>query len=226
MAFLADLDLRPLPPAYTSDIAFDPIGFTFGEGPNPLEVVVVQSERRPTATNLRTAWTKRSAGRASPILVVALHADQSSVSICGPVVLPQTKKLPVYHDLEAEKAERICQSALEKPDRHAALNLLQETLPEVSDKILGVLNQGLLATHELEFGVVRRADWSESIRRSKPLRQERKRTLLSNLGYNIQSRTGNLWALSAADNPWRSLYSSIQAKMSTAAASALEPNAS
>ena len=95
--------------------------------------------------------------------------DRTKVSICGPVVLPQTNKLPVYHDLEAEKAERICQSALEKPDRHAALNLLQETLPEVSDKILGVLNQGLLATHELEYGVVRRADWSESIRRGKAL---------------------------------------------------------
>ena len=201
MAFLADLELRPLPSAYSSDIAFDPVGYTFGEGPNPLEVVVVQADRRPSAVNLRAAWTKRSAGRASPILVVALHADRTNVSICGPVVLPQTKKLSVYHDLEAEKAERICQSALDKPDRHAALTLIQETLPEVSDKILGVLNQGLLATHELEYGVVKRADWRESIHRAKPLRQQRKRTLLHNLGYNIQSRTGNLLALCDDDKP-------------------------
>ena len=169
MAFLADLDLRPLPSAYSSDIEFNPVGYTFGEGPNPLEVVVVQADRRPTATNLRAAWTKRSAGRASPILIVALHVDRANVSICGPVILPQTKKLPVYHDLEAEKTERICRSALDKPDRHAALNLLQDTLPEVSDRILGVLNQGLLATHELENGVVKRADWRESIRRGEAL---------------------------------------------------------
>ena len=201
MAFLADLELRSLPPAYSSDIAFKPVGFTFGEGPNPLEVVVVQADRRPTATNLQTAWTKRSGGRASPILIVALHADQTKVSICGPVVLPQTKKLPVYPPMEADKAGRICRSALQKADRHAALGFLQDTLPEVNDKILGVLNQGLLATHELEYGVVRRADWSESIRRSKPLRRERKRSLLQKLGFNIQRRTGNLWALSVADKP-------------------------
>ena len=199
MEFLADLDLLPLPPEQSTGIAFDPIGFTFGEGSNPLEVMVVQADRRPTATNLRSAWTKRSAGRASPILVVALHADQSNVSICGPAILPQTKKLPVYPPIEADKAERICRSALDKADRHAALGFLQNTLPEVSDKILGILNQGLLATHELEYGVVRRADWSESVRRSIPLRRERKRPLLQKLGFNIERRTGNLWALSTAD---------------------------
>ena len=199
MAFLADLDLRPLPPAYSSDIAFDPVGYTFGEGPNPLEVVVVQADRRPTATNLRAAWTKRSAGRASPILIVALHADQANVSICGPTIPPHTTKLPVYPPMDADKTERVCRSALAKPDRHAALNFLQETLPEVSDKILGVLNQGLLATHELENGVVQRTDWRESIRRSKPLRKQRKRPLLQKLGFNIERRTGNLWALMAAD---------------------------
>lgn len=200
MAFLADLDLRPLPPAYSSEIAFDPIGFTFGEGPNPLEVVVVQAARRPTATNLRAAWTKRSAGRASPVLIVALHADGTKVSICGPALHAQTRRLPVYPPMEADKAERICRSALEKSDRHAAFNFLQDTLPEVSDKILGVLNQGLLATHALEqISMQRRAQWRDSARRSKPLRRERKRTLLQKLGYNLQRRTGNLWALSAGD---------------------------
>ena len=198
MTFLADLDLRPLPLADSSDIAFDAIGITFGEGPNPLEVVVVQSERRPTATNLRTAWTKRSAGRASPILIVALQADQASASICGPAVLAQSKKIPVYPPIDVEKAERVCRSALAKPDRHAALNFLQETLPEVSDKILGVLNQGLLATHALEQVVVDRRDqWQGAVRRSKLLRRQRKRPLMQKLGFKTERRTGNLWALIA-----------------------------
>ena len=199
MAFLADMDLRPLPSAYSSNVAFDPIGFTFGAGPNPLEVVVVQADRRPTATSLRAAWRKRSAGRASPILIVALHTDPSRASICGPAELARTNRLPVYQDLDAEKAERICRSALSKPDRHAAQNFLQETLPEVSDKILGLLNQGLLATHELEYGVLRRPDWRESIGRSQPIRKQRKRTLLRSLGYHIERSSGNLWALRAAD---------------------------
>lgn len=200
MEFLADLDLRPLPSTYSSEIAFDPVGITFGAGPNPLEVVVVQADRRPTATKLRAAWTKRHVGRASPILIVALHADKTGASVCGPVVLPQTNRPRVYPPMAADKAERICRSALEKPDRHAALAFLQETLPEVSDKILGVLNQGLLATHALEQIVHDRRDqWQGAVRRSAPLRRERKRPLLQKLGYKIDRRTGNLWALSAAD---------------------------
>ncbi|MDE2636018.1 MAG: hypothetical protein OXI30_06600 [Chloroflexota bacterium] len=200
MAFLADLDLRPLPPAYSSEIAFDPIGLTFGAGPNPLEVLVLQADRRPTASKLRAAWTKRSAGRASPILVVALHAAGTKVSICGPVALPQTNKPPVYPPMAADKAERIGRSALEKADRHAALAFLLDTLPEARDKILGVLNQGLLATHALEQAALQRRDqWGEAVGHSKPIRQQRKRPLLQKLGFNIERRTGNLWALSAAD---------------------------
>ena len=125
MVFLSDLELRALPPAYSSEIEFDPIGITFGEGPNPLEVVVVQADRRPSRGRLETAWTKRSDGRVSPILVVALHPDKANVSICGPVASPQTNKLPVYPAMDADKAERICRSALEKADRHAAQTFLQ-----------------------------------------------------------------------------------------------------
>ena len=97
-------------------------------------------------------------------MIVALQADQASASICGPAVLAQSKKIPVYPPIDVEKAERVCRSALAKPDRHAALNFLQETLPEVSDKILGVLNQGLLATHALEQVVVDRRDqWQGAV---------------------------------------------------------------
>jgi len=200
MVFLSDLELRALPPAYSSEIEFDPIGITFGEGPNPLEVVVVQADRRPSGGRLQTAWTKRSDGRASPILVVALHPDQANVSICGPIAPAQTNKLPVYPPMAADKAERICRSALKRPDRHAALGFLQDTLPEASDKILGVLNQGLLATHALEQVALQRRDqWQEAVRKSKPIRQQRKRPLLQKLGFNIDRRPGNLLALSAAD---------------------------
>ena len=200
MEFLADLDLRELSSDYSSEIAFDPIGITFGEGSNPLEIVVVQADRRPTATNLRAAWIKRSGGRVSPILVVALHPDQTNVSICGPAASPQTNKLPVYPPMDADKAERLCRSALKKPDRHAALGFLQGTLPEASDKILGVLNQGLLATHALEqVALQRREQWQEAVRKSKPIRQQRKRPLLQKLGFSIERRSGNLWALSAGE---------------------------
>lgn len=199
MAFLADHDLRPLPAAYSSEIAFDPIGIALSAEDNTLEVVVVHAARRPTATNLRSAWTKRSGGRATPILVVALHADQASASICGPLALGKKNIPPVYRSMARDKAERVCRSALAKPDRHTALQFLQETLPEVGDKILGLLNQGLLATHELEFGVRRRPDWRESIQRSQPLRMQRKRPLLRGLGYRVERRPGNLWALSGGD---------------------------
>ena len=201
MGFLTDLDLRPLPRAYAGEIAFEPIGFAFGAGANPLEVVVVSANKTPKAGELRDAWKKRSRGRVSPILIVALHDSRRNATVCGPAPLPQKTEPPVHPSMSADKAERVCRAALDKPDRHAAWSFLQDTLPEVNDRILGLLNQGLLATHALERFVHERSDWRAAIQRSRPLRRQRKRALMTSLGYRVERRPGRLHALSHADRP-------------------------
>ncbi len=50
-----------------------------GHVPNGLEVVLVRSSRRrPTAADLRAAWRKRRAGRASPVLMVVTYYESGS----------------------------------------------------------------------------------------------------------------------------------------------------
>ena len=147
MAFLADLEFRPLAQD-PFGAAFVARGYSLGHGPNALEVVVAQTPRQPRLSELRDAWKKRSGGRPTPVLIVACHAAEAKVALCGPVGLGRNNRPPAYLNLPADQTERICRAALAAADRHAAVRLLQETLPEVGDRILGVINQGLLATHE------------------------------------------------------------------------------
>jgi hypothetical protein len=193
MTFLEDVGLRPL--VFSKDIPFKPIGLALGEGSYALEIAVVRSGSRPTATDLRSVWNVRSGGRPVPLLIVALYANDTKSAICGPEGQPP----PVYQDLEINQVERICIAALETPDRHRAFTMLQETLPEVGSKIPGVLNEGLLATHELEYGVPLRNDWEDAINRSRSLLARRSQRLLRDLGYEVHNLAGPVSVLVAED---------------------------
>lgn len=193
MTFLEDVELRSL--SFSTDTPFEPVGLALGEGAYALEIAVVRADNRPTTTDLRTVWNVRAGGRPVPLLLVALYEDDTKAAICG----PEGQQPPVYHDLEADQVERICLAALEAPDRHRAFTMLQETLPEVGSKIPGVLNEGLLATHELENGVPLRDDWKDAVGRSKSLLTRRNQPLLRDLGYEVQNLTGPVSVLVAED---------------------------
>ena len=52
----------------------------------------------------------------------------------------------------------------------------------------GLRNKGLLATHELLYGVPERSDWVEATTRSGPLLGLRGQDLVRGLGYKIEPR--------------------------------------
>ena len=158
----------------------EPIGLTIGPGSGGLEVAVVRCERKPAQDTLRNAWKNRQGGRATPVLLVALHGDQAA--LCGPAgEIP-----PVFLDLDMGQVERICRTALAEPNRHAAARFLWSVLPEIREsKIPGLRNQGLFATHELEKGVPQRSDWPQAQQKAKCLLDKRGRDLLAALGYQV-----------------------------------------
>lgn len=188
-AFLADMALRRFDLPDDTDLR--PVGLALGQGSPGLEVAIAETQSRPTATELRRVWTKRHAGRAVPLLLVVLHNGQ--VSVCGPL-----GDVPlVYRDLAPDQAERICRSALKAPDRHAALQLIRDVLPEADSPVPGLKNAGLLSTHELEVGVPRRTDWGQANDHARGLLAEGGRDVLRGLGYDLESLRGPASILSA-----------------------------
>ena len=177
-SFLADLELRPFTLDDTGPL--ESFGLAIGPGSGGLEIAVLCTKRKPTQDSLRNAWKSRQGGRATPVLLVALHGDRAA--LCG----PSGESPPVFLDLDVGQVERICRTALDEPNRHAATRFLWSVLPEVKEsKIPGLRNQGLFATHELEKGVPQRSDWAHAQQKAKLMLDKRGRVLLESLGYQI-----------------------------------------
>ena len=149
-----------------------------------LEVVLVETRRKPNAQVMRRAWAYRRAGRASPVLLLAFYPtpDGARISLCG----PSGEQPVVRHDLEVSQVERLAAVALSEPNHHAATRFLLAALTELDSPVPGLRNVGLLATHELVTGVRQMAEWPDAVMRSSPLLMDRGRRLLERLGYSVE----------------------------------------
>ncbi|RQG88843.1 hypothetical protein EA462_10605 [Natrarchaeobius halalkaliphilus] len=173
--------------------ADDPAGGDFefyqGNGSSALEVVVVDHGERPTKEFLQKAYKDRRGGRVNPILVVALYDGYAG--LCG----PSGEEPPVYRDVDRGQADRVCDTALDEPDRHAAQRFLTEMLPQLDEELTGLRNQGLLSTHELKVGVPERDDWEEATERAKQAIDDDPRELIKGLNYEIDQLTDQSYVL-------------------------------
>ncbi|KAA3644153.1 MAG: hypothetical protein DWQ07_18760 [Chloroflexi bacterium] len=187
--FLVDLDLRPV--QFEKDHGLTPIGLALGAGGQALEIIVASSERQPAADQLRNAWRERHGGRAAPVLLAVLHGEHCTM------IGPSGEAPQSYPGLDVARAERLCRLALSEPNRHAALRLLQTSLPEMESELPGLQNQGFLATHELQHGVPRRTDWATAEERARPLIRESGEALLRGLGYAVEATPASVSILTA-----------------------------
>ncbi|MBI3325689.1 MAG: hypothetical protein HYZ81_03160, partial [Nitrospinae bacterium] len=105
MTFLADVeDLRPL--RLDGHPGLRPVGLALGQGSQAVEVALTEATGRPTAGALKAAWRARVGGRATPVLLVALH--NAHASLCGPT----GDDPPVFLEQDAGYVEKICRIAL------------------------------------------------------------------------------------------------------------------
>jgi len=191
MPFLADRELRSLNLPEARGLRA--LGLALGNGPNALEVAVTSSTGRPALADLRAVWKGRLGGRATPLLLVALYEERAA--LCGPSGDPPA----AFIDLDPDKVERLCQTALDEPDRHAALRFLLSVVPEVEAPLSGLRNEGLFASHELQYGVPRRRDWNEARRKAAAALKNRGTALLQSLGFTVEAMPGAASILRAAD---------------------------
>ena len=183
--FLESRSGRP----WSSDRDGDDFEFYQGSGSSALEVVVVDHDERPTKEFLQSAYSDRRGGRVNPILVVALYDDHAG--LCG----PSGEEPPVYRDVDRGQADRVCDTALDEPDRHAAQRFLTEMLPQLDEELTGLRNQGLLSTHELKVGVPERDDWADATECAQQAIDDDPRELIEGLNYDIDQLTDQSYVL-------------------------------
>ncbi len=183
--FLSSRSGRP----WNYDQDGDDFEYYQGSGSSALEVVVVDHGERPTKDFLQKTYADRRGGRVNPILVVALYGDHAG--LCG----PSGEEPPVYRDVDRGQASRVCDTALDEPDRHAAQRFLTETLPQLDEELTGLRNQGLLSTHELKVGVPERDDWNDATERAKQAFDDDPRELIEGLNYEIDQLTDQSYVL-------------------------------
>jgi len=168
--------------------------FYQGEGSSALEIVVVDHGERPNKDFLKRTYTDRRGGRVNPILVVALYDDK--VGLCG----PSGEDPPVFRNVDRGQAERVCDAALKKPDRHVAQSFLTNTLPQLDEELAGLRNQGLLSTHELRVGVPDRDDWEDASEKAQQALTDDPRDLVEGLNYEIDRLTDQSYVLKDTSN--------------------------
>ncbi|EJN59702.1 hypothetical protein HSB1_18600 [Halogranum salarium B-1] len=163
-----------------------------GQGASQLEVAVVDHGERPTKEFLRKTYSDRRGNRANPILIVAIYEEK--VGLCG----PSGEEPPIYRDVDRGQAERVCDAALDKPDRFTAQQFLSEMLPQLDEELTGLRNQGLLSTHELRVGVPDRDDWDDAGEKARSALSDDPRELVQGLNYEIDQLTDQSYVLKDA----------------------------
>ncbi|MGV0787575.1 hypothetical protein ABQF33_11700 [Mycolicibacterium sp. XJ2] len=160
-----------------------------------LEVAVGEAARRPSSADMRRAWKARHAGRPSPVLVAVGYRGPAGlqIAVCGPA----GEEPPVYFDLDKSRVQRLAGAAMSEPTRHAAQRCLLRLLPEMESDLPGLLNSGLLATHELRHGVPLRSDWAAATTASRRVLSKRGRPLIEALGFNVKQLGANTSLLTA-----------------------------
>lgn len=176
--FLSDLTRRSWSPVASSGLR--QADLFIGKGQLALEITVAHAVRRIGDGEIRKVWKARKGNRGAPLLLVIMHSGKASV--CG----PDREEPPISHDMDIGQVERLCRKLLEQPDRHSALKLLEQTLPTFKNTVPGLRNEGLLALHELEHGVPKRADLRDARRKAQHAVNLSGQDLLAALGFTIK----------------------------------------
>lgn len=156
----------------------------FGNDPQnrPLEILIFQSEKKPTSQILQKKWKDRQSKRRIPLLAICIYQDKAYV--CG----PSGEKPPVFEELDIGQIERVSNEALNEPNRLAASNVLSSFLPSIEDSLPGIRNEGFLSTNELKHGTKNLKDWEKACNQAKEVLNRGNKQLIESLGFDIDRR--------------------------------------
>ena len=155
-------------------------GLFLGNGRNALEIAIFSSIKTPKESTTKKAYKDRRAQRSTPVLIIILHSD--GATICG----IYGENPPIRNTKDIEQIERICEAALNKPDRNSAINFLSDSIPTLDTNLPGINNEGFISLHELNYGTRERSDWSNASKKSKFILDKKGKEIISELGFKIK----------------------------------------
>lgn len=185
MSFLRDFDPRDWD-CESDELTCEEL--YLGQGDSALEVVILKSDSKPRQSLLTNTWKERRGRRVNPVFLVPLYDDKAA--ICGPTGGEDENSPPIRTDLEPDQVRRICSTALSKENRHSVHRFFSRVIDQIDDDLIGIRNRGLVSTHELKVGVPSYAEWQDGTENGNQVLGMSGRSLVENLGFNIERLTG------------------------------------
>lgn len=154
-----------------------------------LDIVYATASRRPLSADVRTLWEKRWNRRPTGVLLVVGYPgnnDEPRATVIG-----LRENADISADLELSFVARIVEQALDAPTTAQAEQIFSPLFAaRDEDAVLGLMNTGLFATHELLVNVPNRSDWKTAGEDSRALRGRQGEDLIRALGWEV-SRQGS-----------------------------------
>jgi hypothetical protein len=192
MDFLVQQSKRPFTTSLPSSFAAEGL-FLSSNPDNSLEIGLISSNSKPSRQELTKAWKDRRGGRATPVLLIAVYGEFSS--LCG----PSGDNPAIMEDIDIGRAERLAAESLGQPDRLSAQRFLHDALPTLETKLPGITNEGMLALHNLTTTAKGRSDWSSAGANAQKAVKQSGQDLLQALGYSVEKLDNLTKVLRSAD---------------------------
>lgn len=193
---------RPWAPPADTSARFGRGIYFLGSGNPALEVCVVPSGRRPKRDEVRDLWRIRQGRRATPLLLICPFRVDGTIEaqVCGPAEADLAVR-----ELGLDQAVGLARGALEEPNGLAAVRYVQTHTSRESDEFVGLVNQGMFASHTLRGRVREMPEWAEAVKRCRGLRTKEGRELIRALGFTIEETNTPVNVLRAATEQARAV---------------------
>ena len=167
-----------------------PDAIHFGQGAQPIQIAVAQSQAAPSRATLKTLFQDRKGKLPVFVIIAVSHGD--SVSIFGPD--PDSETIV----LKKSTAEAVLNSILDQENEISAYQraIFLWRSKQTTDMV-GFTNNGLFASHFIRTSINKHGQWDQAQKRSTEIQHLRDKELISGLGFEISASPSSTLLLSA-----------------------------
>jgi hypothetical protein len=161
-----------------------------------IEVAYARFTAPPKAPELSSAWAARQAGSKTPVLLV--WEEPSGFHLAFGTSVGNPRLTDISRPASRQATEALIKAAVDHADPAGALAAVDAGVLELSSRIPGLRNGGLVATHQLAGAVRARPDWAAAAAKAKGSFGQRRAALLKSLGFEVAPGASDVLVLSSS----------------------------